>query len=214
MTGAQCAGDSAMASEQVNRRIDLVVIPSQGGTYHVRIHAKPRSDGRWDGVVEFEPDAGGESVTTGSETTQRTAEEVFEWSAGLGVAYFEGAFERAWHRMKDPERPRGRVPEPLPANLDARSEIVADRVIEVFRSMGAPRLRTSVLFDHTEYANADLVRAFEVLEQDRRLLVRHSVDGNDWLELTPAGARMLGFSEEEGTTSPADPRHPETRGTR
>jgi hypothetical protein len=76
--------------------------------------------------------------------------------------------------------------------------------------MKVPRLRTSVLFDHTEFANADLVRAFEVLEQDRRLLVRHSVDGSDWLELTPAGARLLGFEETEGSTSPPDPPHPDT----
>jgi hypothetical protein len=51
------------------------------------------------------------------------------------------------------------------------------------------------------YANADIVRAFEDLEKRLRVLVRHTEEGDDWVTLTPEGARLAGLP------APEDPPH-------
>jgi hypothetical protein len=53
------------------------------------------------------------------------------------------------------------------------------------------RVETRSLFDDHVYNNADLVRSFEYLEQQHRLLVRNTENGRDWLELTEHGAESL-----------------------
>ena len=70
-----------------------------------------------------------------------------------------------------------------------RLERIERYILSLFREKGTARLLAREIFDSTDaFANADLVRAFEDLEKKRRLLVRHTKEGNDWVSLTPEGA--------------------------
>jgi len=83
---------------------------------------------------------------------------------------------------------------------------IEEYVFGLFRAAGTTRLLAREVFESTDgYANADLVRAFEDLEKKRRLLVRYTDEGNDWLQLTPEGAARAGLDEPE---SPAVFPHP------
>ena len=78
--------------------------------------------------------------------------------------------------------------------MDKRRLIgIENYILEAFRNRGSNKLLTKEIFDSTpQYANADLVRAFEDLEKRQRLLVRYTEEGEDWIELTPEGVRLAG----------------------
>lgn len=59
------------------------------------ILAEQRSDGTWAARIEFRPETGGPSCSTGRETTQPNRRAVEYWAEGLEPVYFEGAFARA-----------------------------------------------------------------------------------------------------------------------
>ena len=89
---------------------------------------------------------------------------------------------------------------------------VEEYVLGFFRRRGETRVLAREIFDSSpEIANADLVRAFEDLEKRRRALVRHTEEGDDWVTLTPEGARLAGLPApvEDPTASP----HPPTSAT-
>jgi hypothetical protein len=70
---------------------------------------------------------------------------------------------------------------------------IENYIFEVFRNRRSNVLPAKEIFDLTpEYANADLVRAFEDLEKKRRLLVRYTEQGEDKVELTPEGVKLVG----------------------
>jgi hypothetical protein len=80
---------------------------------------------------------------------------------------------------------------------------VEEYVLGYFRRRGVTRLLAREIFDSSpEIANADLVRAFEDLEKRRRALVRHTEEGNDWVALTPEGARLAGLPAPDEDPSP------------
>jgi hypothetical protein len=82
-------------------------------------------------------------------------------------------------------------------------------IFDFFRSRGATRLLAKEIFDSTnEFANADLVRAFEDLEKKWRLLVRYTDEGNDWVLLTPEGAAHAGLDSTEEVNAHAAVPHP------
>ena len=71
------------------------------------------------------------------------------------------------------------------------------------------KLLAREIFESSQgYANADLVRAFEDLEKKQRLLVRYTDEGNDWVHLTPEGARRAGLTENEAVEKPEAVPHP------
>ena len=71
---------------------------------------------------------------------------------------------------------------------------VEEYVLGFFRRSGETRVLVREMFDASpEIANADLVRAFEDLEKRRRALARHTEGGDDWVILTPEGARLAGL---------------------
>jgi hypothetical protein len=73
--------------------------------------------------------------------------------------------------------------------------LVENYVLGFFRRRGETRILAREIFDSSpEIANADIVRAFEDLEKRQRALVRHTEEGNDWVSLTPEGARLAGLS--------------------
>ncbi len=88
-------------------------------------------------------------------------------------------------------------------------------ILEFFRQRQQPRLLAKDLFDSTpEYANADLVRALEDLEKKRRLLVRHTYEGNDYLTLTAQGAAMVCVEQVEFDGEASALPHPPKSATR
>ena len=73
-------------------------------------------------------------------------------------------------------------------NKERREEIELS-VMDVFNRNQTAKLLTKEMFQALpQYANADLVRAFEDLEKTKRLIVRYTSDGNDWISLTHFGA--------------------------
>ena len=73
---------------------------------------------------------------------------------------------------------------------------IENYIFEVFRNRGSNNLPTRELFDHSpQYANADLVMAFEDLEKKHRLLIRYTEEGEDRVELTPEGVKRAGETE-------------------
>jgi len=70
--------------------------PESGVEYVVEAWARQRSDGLWEGWLEFiPPDGGGGFLRTGRETTQANLDAVTYWAAGLEPVYLGGAFGRA-----------------------------------------------------------------------------------------------------------------------
>jgi hypothetical protein len=79
----------------------------------------------------------------------------------------------------------------------------------LFRARGTTKLLAQEVFESTdEFANADLVRAFEDLEKKWRLLVRYTKEGNDWVSLTPEGMARAGISQSGTDNQPEAPPHP------
>ncbi|HWS99646.1 MAG TPA: hypothetical protein VN256_05175 [Pyrinomonadaceae bacterium] len=89
---------------------------------------------------------------------------------------------------------------------------VEEYIFDLFRSQRNNRLLARTIFESTgEYANADLVRAFEDLEKKWRLLVRYTDEGNDWIQLTPEGAEHAGITGGEEIGPPnIHPRPPKS----
>jgi hypothetical protein len=81
-------------------------------------------------------------------------------------------------------------------------------IVEFFQDRQQARILAKELFDGTpEYANADLVRALEDLEKKKRLLVRHTYEGNDYITLTTQGADLVGLTlHGEGLAMPHPPK--------
>lgn len=69
-------------------------------------------------------------------------------------------------------------------------------IFDFFARRRNNKLLTREIFDSSpQYANADLVRAFEDLEEKWRLLVRYTQDGDDWVQLTLEGVAYVGSDE-------------------
>ncbi len=82
-------------------------------------------------------------------------------------------------------------------------------IFDLFRQVGVSRILTTEIFQSTtEYANADMVRALEDLEKTRRLLIRHTEEGNDWTQLTSEGIRHAGLKEFSTVEPPGALPHP------
>ena len=86
---------------------------------------------------------------------------------------------------------------------------IEEYIFGLFRSAGTNKLLAREVFESTnEYANADLVRAFENLEKKWRLLVRYTDEGNDWLQLTPQGTEYAGLAGDQEDAPPGVHPHP------
>jgi hypothetical protein len=79
-----------------------------------------------------------------------------------------------------------------------RLALIEQYILNFLEHQQQTRILAKDLFDSTpEYANADLVRALEDLEKKKRLLVRHTYEGNDYVSLTAQGASLLGVDQVE-----------------
>jgi hypothetical protein len=79
----------------IHTRGDLIA-DSFGNRYRVSIYGEPRTDGTWEGYLEFVPTNGAlAALRTGRETTQPDKRALEYWATGLEPLYLTGAFERA-----------------------------------------------------------------------------------------------------------------------
>jgi hypothetical protein len=86
---------------------------------------------------------------------------------------------------------------------------IEEYIFSLFRNRGTTRLLAREIFESTdEFANADLVRAFEDLEKRWRFLLRYTKEGNDWVSLTPEGAAHAGVNQPEFGERPEVLPHP------
>ena len=88
-------------------------------------------------------------------------------------------------------------------------EKMEEYILARFRMRATVKLLAKEVFDSTqEYANADLVRALEDLEKKKRLLVRYTDEGSDWIQLMPEGAKYAGIDALEIIERPPVRAHP------
>jgi len=96
-----------------------------------------------------------------------------------------------------------------------RLESIERYILALFRDRRKAKLLAREIFESTdEFANADLVRAFEDLEKKWRLLVRHTSEGNDWVSLTREGAAHAKVNQSEVDLPPEALPHPPKSATR
>src|SRR6059058_5852413 len=69
--------------------------------YRARAVGRVRSDGTWEGWIEFVDLEDDERLRTDIETMQPNERAFRYWAAGVGPAYLEGAFRRATSRAAD-----------------------------------------------------------------------------------------------------------------
>lgn len=71
-------------------------VSDERGTFYARVMARERSDGSWEGWLEFvHPDNDSCLYATAIETRQRDRVTMERWASGLTVVYAEGALARA-----------------------------------------------------------------------------------------------------------------------
>src|SRR5687767_4546941 len=95
--------------------------------------------------------------------------------------------------------------------MDAQRLAEIERsVLQHFGAEGQAKILTRFIFATLPYANADLVRAFESLEKQRRLVVRYTEHGDDWLQLTPEGMQLVGLQQATGELPRVIPHPPKS----
>lgn len=76
------------------------MVKDEEATYIVRIYARERSNGSWEGWLEFHPtDKSGPVLRTRQETSQPNRAAMEYWAYGLEPIYLEGAIARAEGRL-------------------------------------------------------------------------------------------------------------------
>ena len=87
--------------------------------------------------------------------------------------------------------------------------IIEQSIFDLFRAGGTNKMLASEVFAlEIDYANADLVRAFEDMEKRGRLLIRYTEEGDDWIHLTPEGTKRAGLSDIGSQEQPHAMPHP------
>lgn len=79
------------------------MVRDSDATYVVRICAREKASGRWQGWLEFHPtDKSKRVLRTGQETFQPSRLAIEYWAYGLEPIYVEGALARAQGRLLHP----------------------------------------------------------------------------------------------------------------
>jgi hypothetical protein len=80
---------------EVTRVFETLLRGRDGRLYNAHARGRERSDGMWEGWLEFPPQDGGEPVVTSDETVQQSREDLEYWASGLTDPYLDGALLRA-----------------------------------------------------------------------------------------------------------------------
>jgi hypothetical protein len=118
-------------------------VSDERGTFHARALARERTDGTWEGWLEFVPPGpdGSRRYVTPIETRQHDRVTMERWASGLTAVYADGALARA--RMQHPvtaESEQRQALQELVQALDRRIPHVA-RAGETTIAADARRLR-------------------------------------------------------------------------
>ena len=87
-----------MTDKTVTHEYAVVLENPAAKRYRAQAIGRVRTDGRWQGWIEFVDLAEGERLRTDIETMQSNEHAFRYWAAGVGPAYLEGAFSRATSR--------------------------------------------------------------------------------------------------------------------
>lgn len=71
------------------------LIGEDGKVYLARACGRRRTDGLWEGWLEFQREDREVAIRTTRETTQPNHTDLAYWASGLTAVYLEGAFQRA-----------------------------------------------------------------------------------------------------------------------
>lgn len=88
--GPRPAGPPILIAELTQRVQDAA-----GTDFVVQVYGRGRSDGTWEGWLEFVAPGTGTLLRTRRETTQSKRQDVTYWASGLEPSYIHGAFQRA-----------------------------------------------------------------------------------------------------------------------
>jgi hypothetical protein len=80
---------------QVVSAFSEVIRTTDGTSYTVTACGRERSDGTWEGWLEFAPDDASPVLRTRRETSQPNLTDLRYWATGLTPVYLEGALARA-----------------------------------------------------------------------------------------------------------------------
>jgi hypothetical protein len=80
------------------RKLPLSVISAEI-TYAVHVCGEQRTDGTWEGWIEFHPNGLESILRTDQETSQSNRAALEYWADGLAPVYLEGALARAQKRL-------------------------------------------------------------------------------------------------------------------
>ena len=101
-TGRRGIGNTRQRSELARGRMPELIhkfknhVESENGIrYSVVVYGERRTDGNWEGWLEFRPENALVGIRTGRETTQPDRSALAYWASGLEPIYVEGAFDRA-----------------------------------------------------------------------------------------------------------------------
>ena len=177
--------------DQLLQQFERPFVDRNGDLYTVFLFGSSPPHDTWKGWLVFERRRDGRRFTTPIETTQPNREAVLYWATGLEDTYFEGALERA-QRPLDPSHPHFAAPQPLVdygtnhETRAARAAHIERDILDFFTKANEDRVLTQTLFESLPHAHADVVRALEDLEKQRRLIDRRTEEGNDWVFLLGA----------------------------
>ena len=91
---------------------DVILTGPDRKQYGARACGLERSDGLWEGWLEFPAEDGSGVERTGRETTQPNRDDLMYWATGLTAAYLDGALLRTLTPAPPAAPRRARAPRP------------------------------------------------------------------------------------------------------
>jgi len=114
-------------------QFDTQVVRADGALYQARACGHERTDGLWEGWIEFTSATTGEVVRTVRETTQPNLTDLTYWATGLSPVYLEGALARIFTARRPVEPVRVSRPRYAgPAEPREREPIRHEAVLDPF----------------------------------------------------------------------------------
>ena len=180
------------------QQFERPIADNNGDAFLVFVQGRSRPHDTWEGWLVFERQRDARRFATPVETTQPDANAILYWASGLTDTYLEGALERALSVSIAP-RSMAEAPPLVGYGVDAvehsrRLTLIERHILALFQNIRLRRLLTERVLDQLPYAHSDIVRAISDLEL-RKLVVRRTENGNDWVFLTEEGVRVTGLTD-------------------